>query len=410
MEKKTIALIESLDTKREEAFYAKSLIEENGFGVFLIDNSTKGLESEGADLSPLQILSGAGVDRAQFEALGRAERIETMRKALVPALSRLYGEGRFAAVLSIGGGQNAAMAAPAMKGLPFGVPKIIASSLACGVRTMEQYVGEKDIFVIPTVADIAGLNAVTKTLIGNVCSAAMGLARYGRIHRREPGKQVIAATMLGVTTKGTEHALKQIAGRGDFETVVFHANGVGGRCMESLIGEGRIDAVLDMTLHEIVCEVYGGYCSGAKDRLLPAIEKGLPMAVVPGGLDMIDFFIDERGNGLPPDARRRKRVYHNSTICHCKLYPEEVSSLAKLVCERLNRSRRPVALVVPERGCCETSAPGGALYDPETDRAMVDAFRRYAGEMVRLSVVDANISDACFADAAAMEFLKILHL
>jgi uncharacterized protein (UPF0261 family) len=410
MAEKTIALIESLDTKKEEAFYAKSFIEENGFGVFLIDNSTKGLESEGADISPLQILSEAGVGREQFEALSKAERIETMWKALIPALTRFYGEGRFAAVLSIGGGQNATMAAPAMKGLPFGVPKIIASSLACGVRTMEQFVGEKDIFVIPTVADIAGLNAVTKTLIGNVCSAAMGLARYGKVHQTEPGKQVIAATMLGVTTKGTEHALRLISEKGNFEPMVFHANGVGGRCMESLIGEARIDAVLDMTLHEIVCEIYGGYCSGAKDRLLLAIEKGLPMAVVPGGLDMIDFFIDEKGNSLPPEIDRRKRVYHNSSICHCKLYPEEASFAAKLVCERLNRSRRPVALVVPERGCCETSAPGGALYDPETDRAMVAAFRRYAGEQVRLTVVDANISDDCFAEAAAMEFLKILEL
>lgn len=405
--KKTIALIESLDTKAEEAFFARSVIESNGFGTFLIDNSTRGLYTPGADITPLQILEYSQVSQEAFERCGKPERIEMMRSALMRLLPSLYEAGKFDAVATIGGGQNANLAAPAMKLLPFGVPKIIASSLACGIRTMEQYVGEKDIFVVPTVADIAGLNAVTKTVIRNVCSAAMGMAEYGHRYRTEPGKKVVAATMLGVTTKGTEQALEIIRRSGNYETVAFHANGVGGRCMEALMDEGRIDAVLDMNLHEISCEVLGGYCSGAVRRLEKAVEKRLPMVAVPGALDMVDFFINEQGGGLPADIDRRLKVNHNSTIFHCKVYPEEGERLAALVCQRLNKADYPVTLVVPERGCCETSAPGGPIYDPAVDRVMVDAFRRHAGPRLRLVIVDANICDQSFSEVVAQEFLKL---
>ncbi len=404
---KTIALIESLDTKKEEAFFARSVIESNGFETFLIDNSTKELHVPGADITPTHILEYSGISRETFEKYNKPDRIDAMRGALTRILPRLYEEGKFDAVLTVGGGQNANLAAPAMKLLPFGVPKIVASSLACGIRTMEQYVGEKDIFVLPTVADIAGLNPVTKTVIRSACSAAMGMVQYGHCYKTQQGKKVIAATMLGVTTKGTEQALEIIRRGGNYETVAFHANGVGGRCMEALIEEGRIDAVLDMNLHEISCEVLGGYCSGARNRLNKAVEKRIPMVVVPGALDMVDFFIDEQGAFLPADIGRRQKVKHNSTIYHCKVYPEEGERLARLVCERLNRADYPVTLIVPTRGCCETSAPGGPLYNPQVDEVMVQAFRKHAGGQVKLLTVDANICDQSFSRIVAEEFLKL---
>lgn len=405
--KRTIALIESLDTKCEEAFFAKALIESEGFGTLLIDNSTKGLYTPGADIAPLRILERGGIPQAVFESYSKPERIAAMGEALKKLLPELYAEGRFDAVITIGGGQNANLAAPAMKLLPFGVPKIVASSLACGVRTLEQYVGEKDIFVLPTVADIAGLNVITKTVIHNVCGAAMGMLSHPARYRREEKKRVLAATMLGVTTRGTEEALKKINRNNDYEVVVFHANGVGGRCMEALMDEGRIDAVLDMNLHEISCEVLGGYCSGAVGRLEKAIEKRIPMVIVPGALDMVDYFINGQGTGLPDDIDRRLKVRHNATIYHCKVYPEEGRKLAQLVCRRLSRATVPVTLIVPTRGFCETSAPSGPIYDPETDRVMVETFQNCVPDSVRLVMEDANICDPVFAETVAREFERI---
>jgi len=265
---KTIALIASLDTKREETLYAAELIRNSGYNSYVIDISTKDLLEGDADLSPKEILSRFGVSWEEFEPLGKASSIDIMSKALASVTPELYAEGRFDAVISIGGGQNAKMAATAMKTLPFGVPKIVASSLACGKRTMEQYVGDKDIMVMHTVADISGLNAITKTVIHSVCGAIMGMVQYGKVFTSGKDKKILGATMLGITSKGTERALQLLSKSGLFESVVFHANGVGGRCMENLIDEGRIDVVLDMTLHEITCEVIGGYCAGANNRLM----------------------------------------------------------------------------------------------------------------------------------------------
>ena len=169
---KTIALIASLDTKKKETLYAASVIQKQGFSTYIIDISTKNLV-DGADITPVEILKRYGIEWEDFDPLGKAASIDVMSKAAAFVLPQLYAEGKFDVVISIGGGQNAKMAAMAMKTLPFAVPKIVASSLACGSRTMEQYVGDKDIFVMHTVADISGLNSITKTVIQIVCSAAM---------------------------------------------------------------------------------------------------------------------------------------------------------------------------------------------------------------------------------------------
>ena len=256
MEHNRIALIASLDTKLQETLYAKHEIESCGGQGLIIDISTKTLVDAGAAVGPADILARYGMTWEEFGPLDKAQSIETMSNALTAVMPALYAEGLFDAVISIGGGQNARMAAAAMKSLPFGVPKIVASSLACGRRTMEQYVGDKDIMVVHTVADISGLNYTTKTVIHNVCHAALGMLQHQRQVTPDSRKK-IAATMLGITSKGVEGALRLLPD-GTYEKTCFHANGVGGRCMEKLIEEGAFDLIADMTLHELTCEVLGG--------------------------------------------------------------------------------------------------------------------------------------------------------
>ena len=207
MEHNRIALIASLDTKLPETLYAKHEIESWGGRGIIIDISTKTLVDAGAAVGPADILARCGMTWEEFGPLDKAQSIETMSRALTAAMPALYEEGLFDAVISIGGGQNARMAAAAMKSLPFGVPKIVASSLACGKRTMEQYVGDKDIMVVHTVADISGLNYTTKTVIHNVCHAALGMLHYQKQVVPDTRKK-IAATMLGITSKGVEGALR----------------------------------------------------------------------------------------------------------------------------------------------------------------------------------------------------------
>ncbi|MBR2801335.1 MAG: Tm-1-like ATP-binding domain-containing protein [Erysipelotrichaceae bacterium] len=406
---KTIAIIESLDTKLEESVFARDLINEQGFHTLLIDNSTWNMDVGLGDISPLEVLAENGMDRETFLTFNKPEKIAAMAEALKVLLLRLYREGKIDGVMSVGGGQNGSMAAPAMKALPFGFPKVLSSALACGTRQMEQFVGEKDIFVVPTVADISGLNPITKTLIRSVCAAIMGLVEHAHTYEQEGGHKIIAATMLGETTKGTEETLRLIKEGTDYESVVFHANGVGGRCMEALIEEGKIDAVLDYTLHELVCEAFGGYCAGAKDRLLKSLEYELPTLVVPGGLDMNDYYNEETGAYLPKGFASRKAILHNPQIWHAKVTEEEILTLVKVVCERLASAKKPVTLVVPARGCCQTTQQdSGPIADPAIDELMVSEFRKQCPANVKLVVVDTHINDPAFAAVAAKEFKELV--
>ena len=404
--KKKIALLASLDTKYQETMYAKSVLEAAGCQAVLIDMSTKTLEDRGADIRPDELLAIYGMSWEDFDPLDKADSIETMSKALAAAIPQLYREGRFDGVISIGGGQNARMAAAAMKPLPFGAPKIVASSLACGKRTMEQYVGDNDIMVVHTVADISMLNYTTKTVIQNVCHAAAGMVQNTVVETADVRKK-LAATMLGITSKGVEGVLRQLPDD-LFEKTCFHANGVGGRCMESLVRAGKFDLVLDMTLHELTCEHLGGYCTGANGRLMAAIEKKVPMVVVPGALDMLDFFIDEDGEGLPADIDRRKKVYHNSSICHTKIYPEEAVVLARALAERLNLAQAPVTLVLPDGGFCEAAAKDGPMYDPEADRAFLDTIQPLLKPEIKVVNVSGNINDPVCQKAVADAVMELV--
>ena len=238
MEHNRIALIASLDTKLQETLYAKHEIESCGGQGLIIDISTKTLVDAGDAVGPADILARYGMTWEEFGPLDKAQSIETMSNALTAVMPALYAEGLFDAVISIGGGQNARMAAAAMKSLPFGVPKIVASSLACGRRTMEQYVGDKDIMVVHTVADISGLNYTTKTVIHNVCHAALGMLQHQRQVTPDSRKRLPQQCLELHPKALREHCASCLTAL--MKKPDFHANGVGGRCMEKLIEEGAL--------------------------------------------------------------------------------------------------------------------------------------------------------------------------
>ncbi|WP_320128544.1 Tm-1-like ATP-binding domain-containing protein [uncultured Sphaerochaeta sp.] len=405
---KKIALMASLDTKLDETLYAKGIIERNGCQAVVVDISTKNILEGKSDIGPVEILQCAGISWQEFDSLDKANRIDTMAEAIIKFMPELYFHHGFDGIVSIGGGQNARMAAAAMKELPFGVPKILASSLACGKRTMEQYVGTKDIMVMHTVADIFGLNDITRTVITNACNAMTGMVSNDAHSKQSTmGKTRLAATALGITSKCIEGVLNQLPDS-KFEKTCFHANGVGGRCMEEAIENDRFDLVIDANLHEITCEMLGGYCTGSQGRLLKAIEKRVPLIVVPGALDMLDFFIDEEGKGLPSNISERKTVYHNSSIAHTKVFPEEAKVLAETVCSRLNRAESPVTLILPLKGFCEAAAPGGGMYYPQTDEMFISTFKKNLKKEIKIVEVDCNINDVVCQKAIIAEVMQLI--
>jgi uncharacterized protein (UPF0261 family) len=295
------------------------------------------------------------------------------------------------------------MAVPAMKALPIGAPKLLVSTVASGRRTFEPLVGSKDIVLMPAVADVAGINVLTRTILGNAVGAIVGMAMHAGQPLRVGDEMIIGLTQIGVTN-GVVQATRILEGAG-YQVIGFHATGVGGRAMEELIAAGTIKAVMDLTLHEIVAEIFPeSYSAGASHRLEAACKAGIPQVIAPGGVDFIDFGT----RAMLPDIDRRKYVLHNADFAHIKLHKEEAARVGLIIVERLNRNSGPVTVLIPLGGCCLAAAQGGPLWDPEVDGALFETLRAGLKPGIKVVEIEANINDAKFSEAAAGAMLELL--
>lgn len=405
---KTIMFIASMDTKREEINYAAEVARKNGCTPLILDASAKEFDSTAGDIHPLEILSYNGITAAEFAEMDKGLRIETMSEAIVTYAKKLYAEKRFDGVMSVGGGQNSKLAANAMKELPYGLPKLIVSTLASGNRIFDTYIGNKDILIMHSVVDIAGLNSITKMIINNAVAAMAGMVEAGIGLTLKKDCKRVAATMLGITTKGTVAVMNELEKDG-YETIGFHANGVGGACMEKLLQDDYFDLILDMNLHEITCEFLGGFCMGAYRRLEEAAKRGVPQIVVPGAIDVLDYGITlENRETVMKEVRKRQYYYHNSNIVHSKITQDEAVQLAEVIGSRLNEAKGALKVMIPLEGFCEAGGEGKALFQKETDLVFINTLKKVLDPGIDYIEVEANINDRKFSDAVLEEAKKML--
>lgn len=402
---KTIAIIASLDTKEAEVEFLKGMIEQLGCKTFIIDVGAKDSESIVPHIRAEDVARAAGREWNGY-SVPKHEMILGLMDGIAALMPELYAGGNFDAVLSIGGAQNTVIGVSAMKALPVGLPKLMVSTIACGQRTFESFVGTKDIVLMPSIADISGVNNLTRTILSNAAAAIVGMAEHAGIpFKSGQQKLIIGATLMGVINTGVAEAVKLVEKAG-FQVISFHSTGVGGRAMEEFIQEGTIGAVMDLSLHEITSEMFGkGFSTGAYDRLTAACNAGIPQVIAPGGVDFIDFYVNE----LPKDLSTRKYVYHNSNIVHVKLMEHEIVKVGEIIAERLNKSRGPVTVLIPLRGLRQNTSPGEALYSPEVDNAFIEVLHRGLRREIKIVDVDANINDRIFSKAAAAELLGMLE-
>ena len=405
---KTIAILATMDTKHIEVSYARNLIETLGHAVRVIDIGVSGKPAEGADVQAGEVLHAAGLSLETLTRMDKGARIETMASAAAIAVAGSFKRQEFDAIFSLGGIQNTIMAATAMRALPVGVPKLILSTMASGKRLFGPFVGAKDIVVMHSVADISGINRITRSVIANAVGAVVGMALYGNRRVEASDALVIGATMLGVTSGGVSAATACLQQAG-YETISFHATGVGGRAMENFIADKVIGASLDLTLHEISSEVFGGYCAGANDRLLAAAAAGIPQVVAPGAVDILSCSTDFGIDSFPSNWRARKSIAHNASLYHVKLSAPEIVQVAEVIADRLNQATGPVTVLIPTRGFCEAGAPGRPLHDAAIDAAFVTALRRGLKRSIRWVEADLNISQPEFGELAAAELQACLQ-
>lgn len=405
---KTIAVMLSIDTKEAEARFLKEYIEARGHKALLIDISTRGVYDLVPDVTRDEIAATVGVQPDVLLDMGKSEAVQTMMdgaKTIVPAL---YEAGRFDGIISAGGLQNTMAAVGAMQTLPIGVPKVMVSTVACGTREFEPFVGIKDVVMIPSIADITGINSVMETILGNAAAAVIGMTEQAKLLPKD-GKTRIGITLMGVTNSSATQAARLLEEQG-YEVVSFHSTGVGGRYMEYLIQQGLITAVVDISLHEVIAaDVFHlGFSNGAPGRLKIGCEAGIPMVVAPGALDFVDVYVKDFKNGIIGDWTKRKYNLHNNAVAHVKAFADEAAQAAKLVVERLNQAKGPVTVLLPLRGMRLDTQPGQRLYDPEVDEAILNVFRSGLDQRIRLIEVDANLTDMTFSKVAADEMLALI--
>jgi uncharacterized protein (UPF0261 family) len=407
---RSIAVICSLDTKRAEAAYIAGRIAAAGFSPCFVDLSTAERGRYPADVNADDILAELGIGHEQAARFTRSEWVSAMRDGLARLLPKLYAQGKFCGAVALGGLQNTLMATGGLRELPVGVPKVMLSTVASGMRVLDPFVGTKDVMLMHSVADLSGVNPVTEIVLANAVSAVIGMVEHSGKTLADVDEPLIGATIMGVIGRCASGTIERIE-RAGYHVVAFHSTGKGGRAMEEMIQCGKIAASMELSLHELVCNdiVCGGYAMGAPRRLCAGVEKGIPMLVTPGGLDFIDYSAEDFKNGRCGGFEGRKFTYHNSSVVHIKLDPQTAARAAKGVAQRLNRSRAPVTVMLPLKGFRTETGEGEALFDPDTDGAIINTFRRKLAAHIRMVEIDANINDDAFIDAAENEMLMLLR-
>jgi uncharacterized protein (UPF0261 family) len=396
-----IAVVAAFDTKGAEARFVDGIIRARGHRTLTIDVGVLADPSMPVDISASDLAHAGGSDLQTLRSAGdKAKAMEVMTRGAAVVAAKLYGERRFDAIIGLGGTAGTAIASSAMRALPIGVPKVLVSTVAAG--DTRPYIGTKDLTMMYSIVDIAGLNRISTRVLGNAAGAVIGMAETTLPAYEE--RPLIAASMFGNTTACVDRARGTLDAAG-FEVLVFHATGAGGMTMESLIADGYVDGVLDLTTTEWADELCGGVFSAGAKRLDAAALAGIPQVIAPGCLDMVNFWAPET---VPARYAGRKLFRWNPNVTLMRTDVDENQRLGRILAEKVNQSTGPVRVLLPLRGVSQLDSPGGEFWWPEADQALFQSMRQSLRRDIPLLELDANINDPQFADRATDELLDMM--
>lgn len=396
-----VFLIGTLDTKGIEIGFVRDQLLELGVDARLIDASVLGTPALTSDIPRERVFEAAGTSLKEVQQRGdRGEAVTLAAQGAKRIIEDLHRQGDVDGVLGVGGSAGTTIATAAMRALPFGIPKLMVSTLASG--QVRPFVGPRDITMMHSVADISGLNRISRTVLSNAAAAMAGMV----LHPPAPApsdRPLIAATMFGVTTPCVE-ACRALLEKEGFEVLVFHAVGTGGEAMESLIADGVFAGVLDLTTTEMADELVGGVLSAGPDRLKAAARAGIPQVVSVGALDMVNFGPRET---VPQAFANRQFYIHNANVTLMRTTPEENRELGKRLAGQVKNARGPARVLLPLRGISAIDAEGKPFWSPEADRELFQAIQEgLPAETV--VALDAHINDESFARQAVAELLAMM--
>lgn len=362
----SVYAIATMDTKAAELDFVRSKLNQSGISTVTVDVGTAQLPTIVPTISRDEVLRSLGTEPAISD--DRATAVRQMASALRVFLANESAQGRVSGVIGLGGSGGTSLITTAMRALPIGLPKLMVSTVASG--NVAPYVDCCDITMMYSVVDVAGLNAVSETILSNAAHAMVGMVNQPK--RTRTTRQAVGMTMFGVTTPCVTAVRNQLESDG-YDCLVFHATGTGGRSMEQLVASGLISAVLDITTTEVADEIVGGVFPGGPHRFEKLLAAKVPLVLSLGALDMVNF---GALSTVPEKFRSRKLHVHNDQVTLMRTSIEENRQIAAFIAGKLNQSIAPLRLLIPERGLSSIDIPGQPFYDPAADAALFDELDR----------------------------------
>ena len=400
-----VLIVGTLDTKGAELRFIRDIVAESGLRTRLIDVSTSGKLST-CDVPAQEIALNHGRGGSGVFGTDRGASVTAMAEAFAKWLRR---QGNVAGIISAGGSGGASLVAPGMRTLPICVPKLIISSVASG--DVGPYVGPADIAMMYSVTDVQGLNSISRTVLANGANAIVGMVKARldeqAVKQRQAGSRLpsVGITMFGVTTPAVQKIAAEL--KDEFECLVFHATGVGGRSMEKLVDSGQLVGVVDLTTTEVCDLLMGGVFPATEDRFGSIIRSRVPYVGSVGALDMVNFGVPD---SIPERYRQRKFHVHNPQVTLMRTTPEENDRMGRWIGERLNQMDGLVRFFLPEGGVSALDAQGQPFWDPEADAALFKALERTVRQTGNRQLVRVrhNINDPEFASTIVGAFRPLL--
>ena len=397
---KTIGVIGALDTKGQEFLFVKEEIERRGHHALVIDLGVMGEPGFKPDISAERVAEAGGTSLNELRAKAdRGQSIDVMSRGIVEVVKELFDRGGIDGLISMGGSAGTGVGTAAMRALPLGVPKLMLSTIASG--DIKPYVGTRDIVMFPSVVDVAGVNRISGRAYANAVGAIVGMVETPTPEIEE--KTLLAASMFGNTTPIVNRCRKIMEEHG-YEVLIFHAVG-NVETLEQLVAEDYIAGVLDITTTEWADEIAGGVLPGGPNRFDLVADKNVPQVVVPGCVDMVNFWARET---VPDKYEGRLFNEWAPNVTLMRTNEKENEEIGRILAEKANRSKGPVAFFLPLKGVSMLDAPGKEFWRPEVDRVLFDAVEKHLKPGIPVYELDYNINDDEFADAVSKKMLEFL--
>jgi uncharacterized protein (UPF0261 family) len=414
--KKRIVLVSTLDTKGTEAAFLKGLIQERGHRVILLDTNTGGDPSLPPDISGKDVANTLGWDIEEIRKMKDTEKASSiMIHGAIKKVKTLLEKKELDGIISFGGASNTAIATAIMKSLPFGIPKVRLSSTAAMPAYAGGYFGTKDITMIHSVVDIAGLNPLVEDVLKRAAGAICGMVemREGPHSLTKPSqtKNLIALTEFKFSEECCFYIRHLLEEKG-FEVIPFHAQGTGDKAMEELIGDGLFQGVMDIVPAGVGEELLGGNRAAGPNRLETAGKMGIPQIITPCGFDMLSCGPLERGDRGDPlwvskNIKNRKLFFPDAFRVQARTNAQELREIAREVARKLNQSKGPLAVLIPLKGWSSLDREGMPLYDPEADQAFLQELKTHIKRNIPIVELDLHLNTREFAEEAVNQFIGL---